>query len=109
MSLLAVRLAAFVTARVGIDGTWEHGPTDWWSEATWVSAGAEGSNGDARAAEGVRFAGEAGTTFDRFGGAGLFARYYDGHGDDNAAFLTPLRVLQIGVSLGGERRPSLRP
>lgn len=95
--------------RVGVDGTWEHGPTDWWSGATWVNAWAEGSNGDAQAARGLRFSAEAGTTFDRLGGTGLFVRYYDGHDDYNAAFLTPLRVLQIGVSLGGERRPSLRP
>lgn len=102
------RLYGSRRVRIGIDLSLE----DLWTAPrgpVWAHAWAELSNGEAPAAEGVRFAVEVGKTFDVLNGTGLFARYYDGHDDYNAAFLTPLRVLQIGVSLGGERRASVRP
>ena len=40
---------------------------------------------------------------------GLFVRRYFGHDDYNIAFLRKINVLQIGVALGGERRPTFRP
>ncbi len=48
-------------------------------------------------------------TFDGINGTGVFVRGYAGHDDYNIAFLRQIRVLQIGVILGGERRPTFRP
>jgi hypothetical protein len=95
--------------RAGVDVSWESSSSAWWTGAAWAHGWIEVSNGEAAAVDGMRAALEVGKGFDRAGGTGIFLRYYDGHDDYNAAFLAPLRVLQVGISLGGERRPSLRP
>ncbi len=76
--------------------------------AQWFGAWIEHSNGHARVGA-WRGAVEYGKTFDKLNGTGLFVRGYFGHDDYNIAFLRKINVLQIGVALGGERRPTFRP
>ena len=75
----------------------------------WIGGWVEASNGHApKDVTRWRMAAEAGKTFDRIGGTGVFARWYYGHDDYNLGFLQHISVLQVGLTLGGERRPTYR-
>lgn len=102
------RLYGATRVRAGADYTCETAEAGCFLGISWAGAWAEYSNGTARAVKGARIAVEVGRTLDWLGGTGFFVRYYNGHDDYNAAFLTSLNVVHIGVSLGGERRPSFK-
>ncbi len=79
----------------GPDGPW------------WLGAWIEKSNSHApKDITRWRWSAEFGKTFDAAGGTGLFARWYYGHDDYNLGFLQKINVLQVGITLGGERRPT---
>lgn len=102
------RLYGATRVRAGADYVCETAEPGCKFGISWIGGWAEYANGSARAVEGVRFAVEVGRTSDWLGGTGFFVRYYNGHDDYNAAFLNSLNVLHVGVSLGGERRPSVK-
>lgn len=79
----------------GPDGPW------------WVTGWIEHSNSHApNNVTRWRGSAEIGKTFDGMGGTGIFARWYVGHDDYNLGFLQKINVLQFGLTLGGERRPT---
>jgi len=100
------RLYGWRRQRVGLEYAREASPANFFAGQSWLQGWVEHSRGTARAVSGLRVSVEAGHSFDRVGGTGLFVRYYNGHDDYNAAFTTPLNVVQVGLSLGGERRPT---
>lgn len=102
------RLYGATRIRAGADYVCETAEPGCRFGVSWVSGWAEYSNGSARAVRTPRLAIELGRTSDWLGGTGFFVRYYRGHDDYNAAFMSSLSVLQVGLSLGGERRPSVK-
>lgn len=81
----------------------KRGPTGPW----WISGWVEMGNGHAPGnVTRLRASVEYGKTFDAMGGTGVFARWYSGHDDYNLGFLQRINVLQVGITLGGERRPT---
>lgn len=74
-------------------------PGRWWLDA-WAEYAVDASSRLGR----VRGAFELGESFDALGGVGLFARYYNGHDDNNVSFFQHLSALQLGIAIGGERR-----
>jgi len=93
--------------RAGVDAVFENDAPGRLQGPRWAGAWVEHSNGHARVGK-WRAAAEFGKTFDRMHGTGVFLRAYVGHDDYNIAFLRDIAVLQIGVALGGERRPTFR-
>jgi hypothetical protein len=75
----------------------------------WFSGWAEISNGNAPQIEKWRLLGEIGKTFDGLNGVGFIVQGYWGHDDYNISFLHPIKVVRVGVTLGGERRPTFKP
>jgi len=94
--------------RGGLEAVFENDAEGWLQGPYWISGWGEHSNGHERVGK-WRGAAEIGKTFDRHHGAGVFLRGYYGHDDYNIAFLRHLAVLQAGITLGGERRPTFRP
>lgn len=80
----------------------------WWGGPYWVNAWVEVSNGDAPQVRKWRTSAETGKTLDGLNGTGVFVRWYYGHDDYNIGFLQPLNVVQVGLTLGGERRPTYK-
>jgi len=76
----------------------------------WVTAWYEHSSGmDQAVKNGAlhgRVSAEVGKAWDRLAGVGFFLRYYKGHDDYNVKFPTALHGVQLGMTLGGERRPT---
>ena len=102
------RLYGSMRIRVGSEAIFETDAASPWRGPHWINGWIEYSNGHSRVGA-WRGAVEYGKTFDGVGGLGVFARGYFGHDDYNIAFLQHLNVLQVGVALGGERRPTFRP
>ena len=99
------RLYGTLRVRAGAEYTAEtqSGPSGPWWISGWVEAGNGRAPNDVTR---LRTSLELGKTFDAMGGTGVFARWYTGHDDYNLGFLQKINVLQIGITLGGERRPT---
>lgn len=101
------RLYGSARLRLGADAVFETDRTGFFRGPHWLGAWVEASNGHERVGK-WRAAGEIGKTMDVMNGTGLFVRGYWGHDDYNIAFLQPIKVLQIGMTLGAERRPTFQ-
>jgi hypothetical protein len=89
--------------------SWERNPSDGTPGQWWLDGFAEALPGRSPQVDPVRVSVELGRSFDRMKGLGVFLRGYSGQDDYNLGLLTNLRVLHIGVVLGGEARLSFRP
>lgn len=101
------RLYGSLRIRGGGEALFENDNESWLQGQQWFGGWVEHSNGHERVGR-WRGAVEYGKSFDKMNGTGVFVRGYFGHDDYNIAFLRRINVLQVGVTLGGERRPTVR-
>lgn len=94
--------------RVFGGANWERNRNESWSGNSWIEGFVEVLPGRSPQVDPVRFSLEVGHSFDRLDGVGVFARAYSGQDDYNLGFLTNIRVIHVGVAVGGESRMSFR-
>jgi len=101
---------AYGQPRVRVYGgrSWERNRSRARSGHYWLEGFAEWLPHVAPQVDPVRVVLEAGRSFDSFRGAGVFVRGYSGQDDYNLGFLTNLRVIHVGIAMGGESRASFR-
>lgn len=88
--------------------SWEHNRSHKRSGHHWLEGFVEWLPRAAPHVDPVRVVIESGRSFDAFRGAGVFLRGYSGQDDYNLGFLTNLRVIHLGIAMGGESRASFR-
>ena len=88
--------------------TWESNRDHARSGSQWLDGFVEFLPSRAPQVDPIRIVVEYGRSFDAFRGAGFFVRAYSGRDDYNLGFLTNLRVVHLGIAMGGEGRPSFR-